>query len=236
MMSTIDMRDPAALYSSTTNKMNRKIIFHAGYVCYSLWYSPTNSGKTYHALNSLEKAESGVYCGPLRLLAHEIYERFNKDGVPCNLITGEDVRSDDAVLKYSCTIEMVPLAQSFDVCVIDEIQMIADSQRGWAWTKALLSVKAKEIHICGEPTAIGLVQKLCAQLGEEVEVREYTRLTPLTVEKHSLGGDESKIVKGDCFVAFSRNEIFLQKSLIEKKTGLRAAVIYGSLPPVCVRL
>jgi ATP-dependent RNA helicase SUPV3L1/SUV3 len=92
MMATIDMRDPVALYSSNNNKMNRKIIFHAG---------PTNSGKTYHALNSLEKAQSGVYCGPLRLLAHEIYERFNNDGIPCNLVTGEDVRSDDAILKYA---------------------------------------------------------------------------------------------------------------------------------------
>jgi ATP-dependent RNA helicase SUPV3L1/SUV3 len=129
------------------------------------------------------------------------------------------------------TIEMVPLAQSFDVAVIDEIQMIADGQRGWAWTKALLSVKAKEVHICGEPTAIDLVKRLCKELGEEVEVREYTRLTPLSVEAQSLGGDEGKIVKGDCFVAFSRSEIFQQKKLIEKKTGLRAAVIYGSLPP-----
>lgn len=32
---------------------------------------PTNSGKTHNALQRLQTAESGVYCGPLRLLAME---------------------------------------------------------------------------------------------------------------------------------------------------------------------
>lgn len=49
--------------------MNRKIIFHAG---------PTNSGKTYHALERFLEAKSGVYCGPLKLLATEIYHKSNK--------------------------------------------------------------------------------------------------------------------------------------------------------------
>ena len=38
---------------------------------------PTNSGKTYNALRALAAANSGVYGGPLRLLAHEIWERLN---------------------------------------------------------------------------------------------------------------------------------------------------------------
>jgi len=31
-------------------------------------------------LEEFKKAKSGMYCGPLRLLAFEIYERINKDG------------------------------------------------------------------------------------------------------------------------------------------------------------
>ena len=50
--------------------MNRKIIFHAG---------PTNSGKTYHALQRFKAAGSGIYCGPLRLLAMEVYDKCMKD-------------------------------------------------------------------------------------------------------------------------------------------------------------
>ena len=53
--------------------MKRKIIFHAG---------PTNSGKTHQALQRFQNAKSGIYCGPLRLLASEVYQRTN-DNVGC---------------------------------------------------------------------------------------------------------------------------------------------------------
>ena len=53
--------------------MRRSVIYHAG---------PTNSGKTYNALAALKEAWSGVYCGPLRLLALEVYESLNLDGTP----------------------------------------------------------------------------------------------------------------------------------------------------------
>lgn len=111
--------------------MKRKIIMHVG---------PTNSGKTYHALQRFQKAESAVYCGPLRLLAQEVYERSNEGGVPCNLLTGEERRESDGVDKWSCTVEMTNLNSRFDVAVIDEIQMIGDDQRGWAWTSAVLGI------------------------------------------------------------------------------------------------
>ena len=64
--------------------MKRKIIYHGG---------PTNSGKTYQALQRLKQADpekgGGLYCGPLRLLALEVYENLNMSGVCCNLITGQ---------------------------------------------------------------------------------------------------------------------------------------------------
>ena len=47
---------------------------------------------------------------------------------------------------------MVPTQEQFDVAVIDEIQMIADEDRGWAWTRAFLGCQAKEIHLCGDRT------------------------------------------------------------------------------------
>lgn len=47
---------------------NRKIIFHAG---------PTNSGKTHHALERFMSAKTGVYCGPLKLLAVEVFNKCN---------------------------------------------------------------------------------------------------------------------------------------------------------------
>lgn len=63
---------------------------------------------------------------------------------------------------------------SDDVAVIDEIQMIKDPQRGWAWTRAFLGLCARELHVCGEAAAIPLIQELALLTGEEVEVREDT--------------------------------------------------------------
>ena len=38
---------------------------------------------------ALRKAKNGVYCGPLRLLAMEVAEQLNAEGIYCNLLTGE---------------------------------------------------------------------------------------------------------------------------------------------------
>lgn len=57
-----------------------------------------------------------------------------------------------------------------EVAIIDEIQMIRDTQRGWAWTRSLLGLCAKEIHLCGEASAIDLVKELMMDTGDEVEV------------------------------------------------------------------
>ncbi|CAG8436566.1 7159_t:CDS:10 [Funneliformis mosseae] len=218
-----DLSFPAEWHPAART-MQRKIIMHVG---------PTNSGKTYNALKCLEKAESGIYCGPLRLLAHEIFDRMNSKSIPCNLVTGEERRELKGcdVRLTSSTIEMANLNNQLDVAVIDEIQMISDQQRGWAWTQALLGLQAKEIHLCGEASAVKLVKSVCASLNEDVEVREYRRLSKLVVADESLNGDLGKIQKGDCVVTFSRKAIFGLKNEIEQVTGLRCAVVYGALPP-----
>ncbi|KAI9253759.1 P-loop containing nucleoside triphosphate hydrolase protein [Phascolomyces articulosus] len=217
-----DLRYPSEWFPEA-RQMQRKIILHVG---------PTNSGKTYNALQRLAGAESGIYCGPLRLLAHEIYNRMNAQGVGCNLITGEEKRevSPDAPLTSS-TIEMANLGKPLEVAVIDEIQMIADPLRGWAWTQALLGLKAKEIHLCGEAAVVPLIQNICKILKEKVVVHEYKRLTPVEVMQGSLMNDWSRIRKGDCVVSFARNYIFEIKDKIEQNTGLKCAVVYGGLPP-----
>lgn len=79
--------------------------------------------------------------------------------------------------------------------------------------------------------AVGLMIDLCKMCGDEYEVREYKRLTPLKIAKKSLGSDVSKVESGDCVVAFSRKRIYELKSSIEKSTHHRCCVVYGSLPP-----
>jgi ATP-dependent RNA helicase SUPV3L1/SUV3 len=218
-----DLRYPVEWFPAT-REIQRTIHLHVG---------PTNSGKTYHALKRLEAAKTGVYAGPLRLLAHEVYTRMNAAGKPCALITGEERRVPENLKEYmcSCTVEMVPLNTDIDVAVIDEIQMMADPERGWAWTHALLGVRATEVHLCGELRTVNLIEDLCKLMGDKLVIHRYERLGPLKVELSSLRGDLTKLRKGDAVILFSRVEIHAMKKKIERVTGKRCAVVYGSLPP-----
>lgn len=218
-----DIRYPMEWFPAT-RALQRTIHLHVG---------PTNSGKTYHALQKLEQAKTGIYAGPLRLLAHEVYTRLNANGKPCALITGEERRLPEGADSFmsSCTVEMVPLNTQVDVAVIDEIQMMGDLDRGWAWTQAFLGVMAKEVHLCGELRTVPLIKDICAALGDKLVIHKYKRLSPLQASKHSLRGDVKNLKKGDAVILFSRIQIHAMKKHIEEATGKRCAVVYGSLPP-----
>lgn len=218
-----DLRFPHEWFPAT-RALHRTIHLHVG---------PTNSGKTYNALKALENAKSGIYAGPLRLLAHEVYSRFTAKGISCALVTGEEQRIPKGVDTYfkSCTVEMTPLNDAVDVAVIDEIQMIGDTERGWAWTQAFLGVQAKEVHLCGEERAVELIQSLCATIGDDCVVHRYQRLSPLQTMPRSLNGKLENLQKGDAVVSFTRVGIHDLKRRIEKLTGSCCAVVYGSLPP-----
>lgn len=217
-----DLRFPAEWYPAT-REISRTVHLHVG---------PTNSGKTYHALKRLEEADRGIYLGPLRLLAHEVYTRLNAKGKACALVTGEEQRLPDGDINmWSCTVEMAPLNTPLDVAVIDEIQMINHNDRGWAWTSAFLGVQAREVHLCGEARTVPIIKELCALIGDKVEVHEYERLTPLKVAPRSLNGDLTALEKGDCIVAFSVLGLHALRKEVETKTGKKCAIVYGSLPP-----
>ncbi|KAI3981442.1 hypothetical protein MKX01_007369 [Papaver californicum] len=202
--------------------MKRKIIYHCG---------PTNSGKTYNALQRFMEAEKGIYCSPLRLLAMEVFDKVNALGVYCSLHTGQEKKHVPFSNHSACTMEMVSTEELYDVAVIDEIQMLADPCRGYAWTRALLGVMADEVHLCGDPSVLKIVRKVCAETGDELVENHYDRFKSLVVEGKTLLGDLRNVRPGDCVVAFSRREIFEVKMAIEKFTKHRCCVIYGALPP-----
>ncbi|KAL7753894.1 RNA helicase [Sorochytrium milnesiophthora] len=217
-----DLRFPRE-WHPLARSMRRRIVMHVG---------PTNSGKTYTALQKFYNADQAIYCGPLRLLAHEIFERANQQSILCNMVTGEErkIVAPEAG-RLSCTIEMADLGRRFDIAVLDEIQMISDPQRGWAWTQALLGLQAKELHLCGEASAIPVVRRICESLSEELVINEYERLSPLHIEPKSLMSNLTNVRKGDCVIAFSRQDVFAYKRDIERQTGMKCAVVYGALPP-----
>lgn len=142
------------------------------------------------------------------MLAHEVYETLNRQGVATNLRTGQEVREVPDATHVSSTIEMVNLGLQYEVAVIDEIQMLGDLQRGNAWyyfllltyvffanffcsyvsflspfvhirSRTLLGVKAAEVHICGGAEALPVVEALLASTEDTLEVIRYERATPL---------------------------------------------------------
>ena len=215
-----DMRRPEWWYPKA-RLSKRTIIYHGG---------PTNSGKTYHALEALKRAENGVYAGPLRLLALEVHERLNDAGVYCSLFTGQERREVPFATHASSTIEMVSLQERYDVAVIDEIQLIGSSERGHSWTRALLGLDAREIHVCGALDASELVEDLAKRCGDDFVLKTYERLTPLKPLPVLKGWRDVRA--GDCVVTFSRDDIHAVKRLIEEaKPGTKCCVVYGTLPP-----
>ncbi len=199
-------------------ELKRKIVFHVG---------PTNSGKTYEALKALEEATTGYYLAPLRLLALEGYENLKKNGVAVSLITGEEEIIDEESTHISSTIEMMNSSVDVDVCVIDEIQMIADRDRGWAWANALMGAPAKKLILTGSSNALPAVKELCAYLGEELEIVEFERKNELAMMTYPTS--MKKIEAQTAVVAFSRREVLSLKQQLSEK--YRVSVVYGNLSP-----
>lgn len=204
---------------ANARKIKRKIVYHRG---------PTNSGKTYQAIQSLVKAKAGCYLAPLRLLASELYDTLNSYDVKTTLLTGEEVIPVEGATHYSSTIEMAKLHEPVEVCVIDEIQMINDSQRGWAWTRALINMEANEIHLCGDDSALELVEKIVELTGDELDIKSYERLTKLEVLKKTI--PLTSLEKGDALIVFSRRNALKYKADLED-LGFKVSIIYGMLGP-----
>jgi ATP-dependent RNA helicase SUPV3L1/SUV3 len=198
---------------------------------FEFYVGPTNSGKTHAALEALASEPSGVYLAPLRLLALEVYERLVERGVRASLVTGEERVIDPEARHVSSTVEMLDTQRHVDVAVVDEAQLLEDAQRGWAWTLAMAAVPAHRVIMCGSEEGLRAAQRLAERIGATIAVRRFERMNPLHVVPIPTGGG---LRPGDALIAFSRRAVVeLQEQVV--RSGLRSAVIYGSLSPIVRR-
>lgn len=195
---------------------------------FSIFVGKTNSGKTYAAMNALAQGKTGVYLAPLRLMAQEGQESLFDRKVLANLVTGEEQKKFDGASHVSSTVEMCNMTKPVDVAVIDEIQMIADDSRGWAWSQALVGVPAKHVVLVGSEEALPFIIPIIESLGEEYEIQRFERKTPLHIHDGLKKFKELKA--GDCVVVFSRKSALEMKNAIEA-SGKKCSVIYGNLSP-----
>lgn len=198
--------------------MRRKLVLYIG---------PTNSGKTYAAMQKLRQADTGYYLAPLRLLALEGYEDLKHTGIDSSLITGEEQILNDDATHISSTIEMLNFEVDVDVCVIDEVQMIDDRDRGWAWANAIIGVPASEVIMTGSVNSKDAIIALAEYLGEELEIIEFERKNPLTLLE--LPTDAKDVEEGTAIIAFSRKDVLRLKQKFSQY--FRVSVVYGNLSP-----
>ena len=203
-----------------TLEMQRKFILHIG---------PTNSGKTFQALERLKAARRGIYLGPLRLLALEVYEKMQEYAVPSTMLTGQEFIEDEGSRVTAATVEMADLDVHYDIAVIDEAQMMADRDRGHSWTRAILGLRADEIHVCASPAAELVLTHLIELCHDRYEIHRYERKTKLEFEQVPFSFPED-IQQGDALIVFSKKNVLDVAGRLEEQ-GISCSVIYGSLPP-----
>lgn len=195
---------------------------------------PTNSGKTHRAMEALAKASSGVYLAPLRLLALENYERLQEacphgEPLKVSLVTGEERRVVEGATHVASTVEMLDTRTRVEVAVIDEIQMLADRDRGAAWTAAVCGAPASVVYLLGAAEARRAVEALAERLEVPLEVHVLKRMGPLSMEPSAVRKLRN-LRRGDAVIAFSRRDVLMWRDMVTEM-GLSVATIYGNLAP-----
>ena len=187
---------------------------------------PTNTGKTYLAIETMLSFDSGMIGFPLRLLAREVYDKIIKkisiDKVA--LITGEEKIIPTNAKYFLCTVESMPINKHLDFVGIDEIQMCADHERGHIFTDRLLNLRGEKLTmLMGSST----IKKIIDKLGEDTEFINRKRLSKLSYVGHKK---ISRINRKTVIIAFSAEEVYAIAELVRRQKG-GAAIVMGSLSP-----
>ena len=187
---------------------------------------PTNTGKTYLAIETMLSFDSGMIGFPLRLLAREVYDKIIKkislDKVA--LITGEEKIIPTNAKYFLCTVESMPVNKHLDFVGIDEIQMCADHERGHIFTDRLLNLRGEKLTMfMGSSTIKNIINKL----DEDTEFINRERLSKLSYVGHKK---ISRINRKTAIIAFSTEEVYAIAELVRRQKG-GAAIVMGSLSP-----
>jgi ATP-dependent RNA helicase SUPV3L1/SUV3 len=187
---------------------------------------PTNTGKTYVAIEKMLEFDDGIFGLPLRLLAREVYDKcVEKVGVEkIALITGEEKIIPSTANYFICTVESMPKNKEVDFVAIDEIQMCADRERGHIFTERMLMTRGKKLTMfLGSQVMAKIIDELVD--GVEFEKKErYSKLSYSGIKKIS------RLDRKVAIIAFSIEEVYAIAELVRRQKG-GAAVIMGSLSP-----
>ncbi len=187
---------------------------------------PTNTGKTYLAIERMLGHASGMIGFPLRLLARENYDRIAKliGAHKVALITGEERIVPPNPSYFVCTVESMPLDRPVRFLAIDEIQMAADAERGHFFTDRMLHARGMdETMLLGADTIRPLLQRL-------VPGAEYIARPRFSTLAYTGPKKITRLPRRSAVVGFSAAEVYSIAELIRRQRG-GAAVVMGALSP-----
>lgn len=181
---------------------------------------PTNTGKTYLAIERMLGHRSGMMGFPLRLLARENYDRVVKlkGAGQTALVTGEEKIIPPGARYFLCTVESMPVDRPVAFLAVDEIQLCADAERGHVFTDRLLQARgAEETMFLGADTMRPVLKKLVP----EVEILARPRFSTLS---YSGMRKITRLAPRSAVVAFSAAEVYATAELLRRHRGGTAVV------------
>lgn len=187
---------------------------------------PTNTGKTYLAIERMLGHESGMIGFPLRLLARENYDRIvkAKGAHQVALITGEEKIVPPGARYFVCTVESMPLDRSVSFLAVDEVQMAADPERGHFFTDRILYARGmNETMLLGADTIRPVLNKLLPDIDVVARPR-FSKLSYVGPKK------ATRLPARSAVVGFSANEVYAIAELIRRQRG-GTAIVMGALSP-----
>ncbi|KAF0098141.1 MAG: helicase-like protein [Rhodospirillaceae bacterium] len=187
---------------------------------------PTNTGKTYLAIERMLGHDSGMIGFPLRLLARENYDRIVKlkGAAQVALITGEEKIAPSSARYFVCTVESMPVDRPVSFLAVDEVQMASDPERGHFFTDRLLHARGlNETMLLGADT----IRPVLNRLLPDIDVVARPRFSNLTY----VGSKKAtRLPRRSAVVGFSANEVYEIAELIRRQRG-GTAVVMGAMSP-----
>lgn len=187
---------------------------------------PTNTGKTFYAIERLAAHKSGMIGLPLRLLTREVYDKMVLKVGPSRvaMITGEERIIPDNPKYWVCTVESMPMDKPVEFLAVDEIQLIDDPERGHIFTDRILNARGmSETLFMGSSISKKVIKKLI----NDVKFYDRARFSKLTYTGYKK---ISHLPKRSAVVAFSIQSVYAIAEIIKRQKG-GVAVVMGSLSP-----
>ena len=187
---------------------------------------PTNTGKTYLAMDRMLGHATGMIGFPLRLLARENYDRVvaMRGRGSVALITGEEKIVPARPRWFVCTVESMPLDRPVDFLAIDEVQLAADPERGHVFTDRIMHARGlSETMFLGSDTMRALLRRLVPR----IEIESRPRYSTL-----SYAGEAklSRLPRRSAIVGFSVDQVYAIAETLRRQHG-GTAVVLGALSP-----